>query len=99
MSSLFSDYVDGLRPRTEPFRSRSMGLCLVGHRPFLSMGEKYPASGPESNLPAPMPAISRTRSSVASWLLDCGLLSNYAGLTLWTIFAAEGTFRLHRATS
>jgi hypothetical protein len=38
MSSLFRDYVASVRPRGEPFRSRSMVLCLVGHHPVLSIG-------------------------------------------------------------
>jgi hypothetical protein len=32
MSSLFRDYVASVRPRGEPFRSRSMVLCLAGRR-------------------------------------------------------------------
>jgi hypothetical protein len=51
MSSLFSDYVDGLRPRIEPFRSRSLGLCLVGPRPFLSMGENIQRLGLKVTFP------------------------------------------------
>ena len=42
MSSLFRDHM-AVRPRGEPFQSRSMGLCLAGHRPVLSMGEKIPS--------------------------------------------------------
>src|SRR5512134_99565 len=38
MSSLFRDYVARVRPRGEPFRSRSMVLCLAGHHPVLSIG-------------------------------------------------------------
>jgi hypothetical protein len=38
MSSLFRDYVASVRPRGEPFRSRSMVLCLAGHHPVLSIG-------------------------------------------------------------
>jgi hypothetical protein len=38
MSSLFRDYVASVRPRVEPFRSRSMVLCLAGHHPVLSIG-------------------------------------------------------------
>src|SRR5512145_446421 len=38
MSSLFRDYVASVRPRGEPFRSRSMVLCLTGHHPVLSIG-------------------------------------------------------------
>jgi hypothetical protein len=38
MSSLFRDYVASVRPRGEPFRSRSMVLCLAGHHPILSIG-------------------------------------------------------------
>jgi hypothetical protein len=36
MSSLFRDYVASVRPRGEPFRSRSVVLCLAGHHPVLS---------------------------------------------------------------
>ena len=36
MSSLVSGHVKFLPPRVEPFRARSMGLCLVGHPPVLS---------------------------------------------------------------
>src|SRR5512134_3240704 len=38
MSSLFRDYVASVRPRGEPFRSRSMVVCLAGHHTVLSIG-------------------------------------------------------------
>jgi len=36
MSSLVSGHLKLLPPRVEPFRARSMGLCLVGHPPVRS---------------------------------------------------------------
>ena len=32
-------------PRAEPFRARSIGLCLVGHRPIRSEGGYSPGPG------------------------------------------------------
>jgi hypothetical protein len=82
MSSLFGDYVASVRPRGEPFRSRSMVLCLAGHHPVLSIGGKCPPAGPENNLCAPVPALSRSHPSVAVWLLNFGLLNNSLGVWL-----------------
>jgi hypothetical protein len=53
-----------LRPRGDPFRSRSMGLCLAGHPPS-SPWLKNPSGGPENNLCTSVPAISRPHPSVA----------------------------------
>src|SRR5512145_493144 len=77
MSSLFRDYVASVRPRGEPFRSRSMVLCLAGHHPVLSIGGNARRQGLKTNLCAPVPALSRSHPSVAVWLLNCGLLNNF----------------------
>jgi hypothetical protein len=45
MSSLFRDYVVSVRPRGEPFRSRSMVFCLTGHHPVLSIGKNARRQG------------------------------------------------------
>src|SRR5512145_860299 len=37
---------------------------------------KCPPAGPENNLCAPVPALSRSHPSVAVWLLNCGHLNN-----------------------
>ena len=37
--------------RTEPFRSRSIGLCLLGHHPLLSMGENIQRLGLKVTFP------------------------------------------------
>jgi hypothetical protein len=75
MRSLFRDYVASVRPRGEPFRSRSMVLCLAGHHPVLSISGNARRQGHENNLCAPVPALSRSHPSVAVWLLNCGLLN------------------------
>jgi hypothetical protein len=73
MSSLFSDYVAGLRPRTEPFRSRSMGLYLVDHRPFLSMGENTQRLGLKVTFPLLCPRSPGLgpRSLLGYLIVDC----------------------------
>ena len=75
MSSLFRDYVAAQRSRADPFRSQSMGLCLVAPPARPLRDDNNLLRGLKVNLPAPMPAISKARPSVTSWLLDCGLLN------------------------
>ncbi len=41
------------------FRARSMNLCLVGRHPFSPNGGLPGCSGPERDLRAPVPALSR----------------------------------------
>lgn len=42
MSSLGSRHLMSIGARHEPFRARSMGLCLVGHHPVLpKSGDSY----------------------------------------------------------
>jgi hypothetical protein len=64
MSPLFRDHVAAVRPSGDPFRSRSMGLCLAGHPPS-SPWLKNQAAGLKTTFGTPMPAISRPHPSVA----------------------------------
>ncbi len=50
--------------------------CRPPPRPL--QGRRFPPPGPERNLYVPVPALSRTRPSVALWLLTYELLSNFA---------------------
>jgi hypothetical protein len=52
-----------------------MVLCLAGHHPVLSIGGNARPAGPENNLSAPVPTLSRSHPSVAVWLLNCGVLN------------------------
>jgi hypothetical protein len=63
----------GVRTTGEPFRSRSMVFCLAGHHPILSMGGNAQRRGLKTSF-VPVPALSRSHPSFASWLLNCGLL-------------------------
>jgi hypothetical protein len=78
MSSLVAGHVAYLgSPRSEPFRARSIGLCLVGHHPVLSSGGYSHCTGQNatftlwSNGPrlhrvnVPVPAHFRTRPSAS----------------------------------
>jgi hypothetical protein len=55
-------------PSAEPSRTRSMGLCLVGHHSVLSK-VIVPTVQARTRLFVPVRALYTTRHSVAQWLL------------------------------
>src|SRR5512145_327337 len=78
MSSLFRDYVASYATER-----RALPIAVNGSLPYRPPPRplhrwKCPPAGPENNLCAPVPALSRSHPSVAVWLLNCGLLNKFA---------------------
>jgi hypothetical protein len=76
MSSLFRDYVASVRPRGEPFRSRSMVVCLAGHHPVLSIGGNARRQGLKTTFALLCPRSPGLTPRSLFGLLNCGLLNN-----------------------
>ncbi len=96
MSSLVAGHVTYLSsPRAEPFRERSIGLCLVGHHPVLSRGDYFHDPGHNANRYVPVPALFRTRLSAAcdSYLLMNLLLIEFRGRKSLSPDACTAPFR------
>jgi hypothetical protein len=75
MSSLFRDYVASVRPRGKPFRSRSMVLCLAGHRPVLFLGRNARRQGLKTTFALLCPRSPGLTPRSLHWLLNSGLLN------------------------
>jgi len=79
MSSLLRDYLLVCERRASP-SDRGQWFSALPATPHPLHGWKCPAAGPENKLCTPVPALSRSHPSIASWLLNCGLLNKSA----WT---------------
>jgi hypothetical protein len=88
MSSLFRDYVASVRPRGKPFRSRSMVLCLAGHRPVLSLGRNARRQGLKTTFALLCPRSPGLTPRSLHWLLNSGLLNKLPRQRLKTPRAA-----------
>jgi hypothetical protein len=74
-------FLNARHPQAKPFRARSIGLYLVGHRPVHSEGGYSLSSGLNAICTLLCPRSTGLAPSVALRLLNNGLLNNFARRT------------------